>query len=992
MHTSIRKRRLTQGISIAAMAVALTLGGPAAAQTTSTIRGEGARPGSTVTVTDTVTGRSASATVDPNGTFIIVGLRPSTYRVLGAGEAQEVVLPVGQTVTIDAAAAPASEPGGPEIVVTGRRNRNEVRSATVGTSVSQTQIENLPQNDRNFLNFANLAPGVTVSTNPNDKKVQAGGTSADNVNVFVDGTSFKNRVGFNGIAGQNFSQGNPFPQLAVQEFRVETQNFKAEYEQAGSAIITAVTRTGGRKFSGSAFVEFQPKSFFGRPFFDRDGEANNPGFPCADNAGQTCYNPKPDYKRYQFGGGLGGPIIPGLLHFYGAYEGTRQSNPSIVVNVPDFLSRFNEPSVANKFSQDLYFGKLTFFASDADTINASYFRRNESDVRDYGGQRLRENGRDIGTSTTNYQLEWSHRADNWLNELTVGYFDSDTGTPTLTEGPEIRLTAGTSGGDLLFLGANSFEQANRQKDMNFKNNFTYTGFENHVFKIGARVSRNELIRVEDAFANGQYSFDAVGYTDFGSSIPYQAIISLLPPTPLRAKNTYIGLFAQDDWTINDHLTINFGLRWDYENNNFNQKFVTPERVATALRSYQPWKAAGIDADDYISTGNNRDPFLGAFAPRLGISYDVKGDRDLIFFAGAGRYYDRNNFYLASLETLFNTVRSDITVRFCGATGLPACTVPGGNIANGEIQFNPAFRDPQALRSAVQFSGLSGNIWVLNNDTPVPYTDQFNVGVRKRFGDWQTAVTIAHNRSHDGFIFVRGNRMPDGSYTPAGPAFIRDNFPPEGRPAGYTGRLNIGSSEGKSRYTALYVQADKPFTEDSRWGVTLALTVSDAKSNQARAYGEAEMFNAGEQDAYGWQPVHGLERWRFVGSGILGLPYDFRLSTNVILSSGPRFGFVTFAGSAQPCGGCIPFNEAGVFGPKKDIAFQQVDVRLSKRFQTPWGHEVEGSFQVYNLFDSVNRTYSTWGAGNAGGGMEPPLEENNTTGIARSFQAGLRYKF
>ena len=989
------KRRLATGISGIAVAIALTVAQPALAQTTSAIRGEGATAGATVTVTDQVTGRSVSTTVDADGTFVITGLRPSTYRVVGAGETQEVALPVGQTVTIDAAPqAVATEPGA--IVVTGRRNRNEVRSATTGTSVSQTQIENLPQNDRNFLNFAALAPGVTVlgSAGENNKRIQAGGVSADNVNVYIDGTSHKNRVGFNGVAGQNFSQGNPFPQSAVQEFRVETQNFKAEYEQAGSAIITAVTRTGGDEFSGSAFVQFMPKAWFGRPFFDRPGEANNRGFACPGDPTDTCYRPKPDFKRYQYGGEFGGPIIPGTLHFFGSYEGTKQNNPSIDVVIPDAfgLDRFEEGSIATSFKQNLYFGKLTLFATEADTIHASYFRRDESDVRDFGFRRLREAGRDLGTTTKNYQAEWTHRADNWLNEMTIGYFDSFTGTPPLSEGPEFRITNGIYGEELLVAGAHFFQQANQQKDKNFKNNFTYTGIDGHVIKAGVRLARNELIRIEDAFAFGQYSYNVTNFADFGTSIPYRAVISLLPPRPMSAKNTYVGLFVQDDWTIDDHWTVNFGLRWDYESNNFNQGFVTPEKVATALRNYQPWQAAGIDAEDYISTGNNREAFKGAFQPRLGISYDVKGDRDLILFAGAGRYYDRNNFYLASLETLFNTARSDININFCGATGLPACSVPGGNRAAGEFQFDPAFRDPEALRAAVGSFGLSGDIWVLNNDTPTPYTDQFTLGVRKRFGDWQTSAALAHNRSKNGFIYVRGNRMPDGSYTPEGFAFIRDNFPTEGRPAGYTGRLNFGSSEGKTRYTALYLSADKPFSEDSNWGATAALTLSNAKSNQARSFGEAEMFNAGEQDAYGWQPTHGLERWRFVGSGIVGLPFGVRLSTNVTLASGPRYGFVTFAGSEQPCGGCIPFNEAGVFGPKKAIAYKNVDVRVAKTFKTPWGHELTADFQVYNLFDWVNRNYSTWGAGNAGGGFEPPHKENSTTGQARSFQAGLKYRF
>src|SRR4051794_38706031 len=177
------KRRLASGISTVAVAVALTMAQPAYGQTLSSIRGEHATPGATIRATDTVTGQTASTTVNPDGTFVIVGLRPSTYNVAGAGETQQVVLPVGQTVMIDAAPAVAEATGsGRAIVVTGRRNRQEVRSAAVGTSVSQTQIENLPQNDRNFLNFAALAPGVTVlgGATENNKRIQAGGVSADN--------------------------------------------------------------------------------------------------------------------------------------------------------------------------------------------------------------------------------------------------------------------------------------------------------------------------------------------------------------------------------------------------------------------------------------------------------------------------------------------------------------------------------------------------------------------------------------------------------------------------------------------------------------------------------------------------------------------------------------------------------------------------------------------------------------------------------------------
>ncbi|WP_239019600.1 TonB-dependent receptor [Sphingomonas suaedae] len=990
MNFRSKRSALIRGASAGAFAIALMASTAALAQTTGTLQGrvEGATAGTTVTVTDTVTGRSTTATVGPDGRFTIVGLRPSTYRVEAEGqETQDVSLPVGETVNVELA-PPAQVAAGEEVVITGSRSRAEVRTATIGTSVSQAQIESLPQSSRNFLNFAALAPGVTLSADENNKRIQAGGVSSNNVNVFVDGTSQKNQVGFGGVAGQNFSQGNPFPQSAIQEFRVETQNFKAEYENAGSAIITAITKTGGEQFSGGAFGKFIPKSFYGRPFFDRPGEANNP------NGDRE----KPDYKRWEFGADLGGPIIPGVLHFFATYEGQRKTQPGLAVNltdpsIPADLVSANSGSFPADFKQDLYFGKLTLFASDRDTLNASYFLRQESDVRDYGGTRLREGGRDLGTESKTAQFEWSHRGEGFLNELSLSYFKSFTGTPTISEGPEYKLL-NPSGGEVLIGGANSFQQANDQESYTFKNNFTYTGWDRHVVKAGLKVSMNTLTRVEDAFANGSYSFNAVGFTGFDSSTPVRATISLLPPTPMEADNVQVGLFVQDDWTIDDHWTVNLGLRWDYETNNFNNNYHTPEKVATALRNYQPWQAAGINPEDYITDGTRRKPFTGAFQPRIGVSYDVNGDRDLVLFAGAGRYYDRNIFYLASLETLFNNIRSDATVNFCGATGLPTC-----NGTAGQLQWDPSYRDPNALRAAVGQTGLSGDIWVINNDAKVPYTDQFTLGVRKRLGDIQLSAAVAHNRSHDAFIFVRGNRQPDGNYTPDGDGWIRDNFPADGRPAGYTGRLNIGSSEGEARYTALYLTADKTYTKASGWGATASLTISDAKSNQAIGFDEGQMFNAGRQDAFGWQPTRGLERWRFVASGIGDLPWGFQIAGTLTLGSGPRFGNVDFSRTPSPnCvqadgvtpGGCVYYNDAGVFSPKDDIAYKNLDLRIAKTFKVPGiGGELTADFEVFNVFDWVNRNYSTWGAGS---GANPPLEENSTVGYARTFQAGLKYRF
>jgi hypothetical protein len=105
----------------------------------------------------------------------------------------------------------------------------------VATNVTRQQVENLPTPDRNFLGLAQLAPGTQLQGDSLDgtrRTFTAGAQGADQVNVFIDGASYKNDILQGGVAGQDASRGNPFPRNAIREFRVITQNFKAEYQKA----------------------------------------------------------------------------------------------------------------------------------------------------------------------------------------------------------------------------------------------------------------------------------------------------------------------------------------------------------------------------------------------------------------------------------------------------------------------------------------------------------------------------------------------------------------------------------------------------------------------------------------------------------------------------------------------------------------------------------------------------------------------------------------
>jgi hypothetical protein len=281
-----------------------------------------------VVLTNTETGVQRSTLSLETGAYALVGVQPATYelqvRMIGyAAQPQLVRVLIGQTLNIDVQLQPqAVQLQG--ITVVGTRVM-ETRTSEVATNVTEEQMRSLPQPDRNFLNFAGLAPGITVSHNETNKQITAAGLPATKINVFIDGASFKNDILEGGIHGQDASRGNPFPQIALQEFRVITQNFKAEYQRAASAIVTATTRSGTNDFQLTGFVLGQNRGLVERnpglqEQCNRD-RANNPNFVCP---------PTPEYERLQMGLSAGGPIIRDRLHYFAAYENNLQDRQATV--------------------------------------------------------------------------------------------------------------------------------------------------------------------------------------------------------------------------------------------------------------------------------------------------------------------------------------------------------------------------------------------------------------------------------------------------------------------------------------------------------------------------------------------------------------------------------------------------------------------------------------------------------------------------------------
>ncbi|HXM69561.1 MAG TPA: carboxypeptidase-like regulatory domain-containing protein, partial [Thermoanaerobaculia bacterium] len=243
----------------------------AAAQTsTATIRGKVTNEqgavlgGSTIQATGTQSGFHQSVTAGADGSFQLGGLTPGEYNITVTApgfeaRSETVKVLIGQNLSVVFVMTPTQVLN--ESITVSGETLIEMKSPEAATNVTTQQIENLPQDDRNFLNFAALAPGVRISTDPLNKTIAGDAQPAEQTNVYIDGISQKNDVLLGGLVGQNSSRGNPFPQNAVQEFRVVTQNYSAQYEKASSVIISAVTKSGGNDFHGQAFDYYQPKAW-----------------------------------------------------------------------------------------------------------------------------------------------------------------------------------------------------------------------------------------------------------------------------------------------------------------------------------------------------------------------------------------------------------------------------------------------------------------------------------------------------------------------------------------------------------------------------------------------------------------------------------------------------------------------------------------------------------------------------------------------------------
>lgn len=956
---------------VGSMAPLLLATAPALAQrTAATIRGNvasdaaPARAGTAVVATNVDTGFVTSDTTRNNGSYVLTGIAPGRYLITvtppGGQEVSRMVsVEVGQTVelTIDLAQEWVDLTQGETIEMVGRLTEN--KTSEVATNVSREQLDNLPQNSRNFLNFAQLAPGVRLSSDEQKQNFSSGALQASQTNVFIDGVSLKNNIINGGVVGQDSSRGNPFPQLAIAGFRVLTQNFKAEYEQAGSAIISAITRSGSNEFHSDVFSAVQSKSLVANDYYaERRDE------------------PKPDFARYQFGGSVSGPIIEDELHFFLSYEGNRQDRSNRVAlgnPTPENLARFGqlEGTFGSPFREHLGFGKLSWRPTPRQSVDLSASVRRETDIRSFGGTTSFENAENVRNNVLTTALQHQYRLDSAVNDLTVQFLDSQF-NPTSLNGDLV----GQDFQGVIRIGGRDTTQDIVQTAFTFRDDVSFTELEwlgQHLVKTGVKVSLQRYKIDKPLFGNPTFRFREDPANDLDFDVPFEAQFGVGDPV-VTSNNTQFGVFLQDDWQIDRKLTLNVGMRWDVETNPLNNDYVTPDDVRTAAQELaamvEPVNGADFfDVDNYLTDGTQRPIFLGAIQPRLGLSYDLLGDQRTVLFGGAGRYYDR---------TLFNTgvderLRQQFEVRTFrfSRDGTPRDGLP-------TIAFQDEYLSRDGLNDLIA-SGTAPNpeIFLLENDTKPLRTDQLSVGVRQQIGPFSTSLTFTHMRSENGVGFYPANRQATGT---------RDFIPTPGN----FGNVLISADDRSSRFTGLYLTADKPYSAElSRWGIEWGMSLAYT-FGVARERGDDFNFDFSTIKDSPVVPTATDERHRVVASGIVGLPWDFKLSTLIALGSGVPFTIADASLGFGPDQFVLRRNGGRA---DKIVEFRQVDMRLARTFVLHDKQRLNAFVEVFNLLNSRN-------FGGYDGFIPPSTEPANPNfgnasklvGVTRSLQLGLAYSF
>ena len=710
----------------------------ALAQTTvSTIEGtikdekESVVAGANIVAKSTTLGIERTTTSDENGSYRIAALPAGTYSLsishsgFATKNFDNIELTVNRTLKLDVPLEVG--PLETRVDVVGEAQLLNPTTSSTGSTITPQQIREMPTNGRNYLDLMQLVPGVVVNRQANvgsDNSTPVLGERAGNNNFLIDGQPNKDSV--NGGAASQFNQ------ETIAEFQVLTAGFRAEFGQASGAIVNVITKSGGNEYHGLASL------FFRNNVFD------------SSNSLDPTQTDAPFLQRWDYSLALGGPIVKDKVFFFGSGERIRENRRLNFVFPP------GTPQIARNFEQQFDNPSRVFDTRGFLKFDEQLGRHNLSQSVNYTNGNVREflplsNATDLP----------SRRNDTGARHLLLGFSDTvlagDMGNPwviTLRGGyrgdtSETRPSHPEAGVGTTFQMFSSFNTGALFGDLgsfSFGNNTSRTALEqkytslsanaaklykDHEVKFGWNYLRTRVDGTESQILNLQLFATVPDFTTFG---PFNAgfftVTTAGGLTPeaneIHLRNNYNALFLQDDWKFHPNLTLNFGMRWDYDSEFVTKRNLSP-RVGFA------WSAA----PNTIIHGH-----FGVFYDqfRLGLVRDVPAfggaDRRVVQpFSYPRGFYGNPSLAPAAINaSLFPgglCVLPNLTDAQISAGSVP-CPVAPTNLPIGIDRLNRVVAAGHAQIPANSVINLS-NIQSLSGLTPDQYLAQAAAAVGKANG-------------------------------------------------------------------------------------------------------------------------------------------------------------------------------------------------------------------------------------------------------------------
>jgi outer membrane receptor protein involved in Fe transport len=661
---------------VAALAVLLLLPLAARAQTiggtvSGHVKTEAGSPlsGAKVDARNLATGITRSAAAEASGFYRLPELSAGLYdlTVSAQGFATEVRsgirIFIGQQSTLDFTLKVAAV--AEVVTVEGETPIVEATKSAIGAGITRQQIDQLPLPDRSFTSLAFLAPGITPSVTDGSDISGAGSSGASNT-FLIDGlTNDQDALGL--------TRGDYSPD-AIGEYEVLSSAFSAQYGQASGAIINVITRSGGNNFHGRVSA-----------YYRADGLTASDPFASPD---PTTGEDKTPFSQWIMSAFLSGPIAKDKAFFFASYEQTWRDATAVVGVDPATLEALGL-SGQTTYPQDLRepraVFKLDYHPTGSQTLTFR-FRLDDPKTTNSGvgqatasGAVLTEQaGYTNNTDNTDYGLLHSWViSPATLNEARFQYSIqnndlSDVNCPDCTT--IIRPS-------VIYGKLPNFPQTFKETRYQFLDSVSLSsaGGE-HFFKAGIDYSHAHIDGYVPQNFDGAFVFLTDAPFDAANQATYPFIYQVATGNPNFAiSNDIWGLFVQDQWRVNPRLTLNVGLRWDYEN----QVYVKHD-----------WQN---------------------FGPRVHFAWDPTGQGRTSVRGGFGIYYDQIFLNVPLISTLFEPGRY-----------------------NFQTILLPGYPDPYVGGAQIPIP-LPPDISILDAANSTPYKNVGSLGVQQAIGNDMAAT-------------------------------------------------------------------------------------------------------------------------------------------------------------------------------------------------------------------------------------------------------------